>query len=236
MNAQLLDIDSGSFKELDQENVSDRPVQPELPKAEKYVTFDIVRPSSDPGSYGSKEDPSPFIYPCDPTDDIAHTLNPNEIVIHKQKILVVFSYPLAREHIFLLEAPRGSSGFSRAEIALTISKVYQHIYNEEEKSSQTIATNIPGMYNRTTTQGRYGIWGHSLGELIIDSIYFDQNKGLYYLSISSYKLSFSCDRFGLVNLHTLERSSSIHVLAYLVIQWHFKNIGIAFHTPIFTVG
>lgn len=127
MNAQLLDVHSGSFEELDQENVSDRPVQrstcAELPKAEKYVTFDNVRPSADPGSYGSKEDPSPFIHPCDPRDDIAHMLNPNEIVIHKQKIPVVFSYPLAREHIFLLKAPRGSSGFSRAEIALTISKV-----------------------------------------------------------------------------------------------------------------
>lgn len=69
-------------------------------------------------------------------------------------------------------------------------QVYQHIYNEEDRSSQTVATNIPGMYNRTTTQGRYGIWGHSLGELIIDCIYFDQNKGLYYISISSLSFSF----------------------------------------------
>lgn len=112
-------------------------------------------------------------------------LDPNEIVIHKKEIRVLVSYPLKSKHVFLIEAPMEFSGFSRAQVAYTISALYQYIYDEEEGSSETTAGNIPGLMNRETSHGRYGVWGHCLGELMLCGISFQPAKDLYSLDISS---------------------------------------------------
>lgn len=116
-------------------------------------------------------------------------LEPDEIVIHKKKIRIKFDYPIGSEPVFLLEAPTGSAGFSRAQIAYTVSKIYQYIYEEEDNSSQTTQKNpgLPNLENRGSSDGRYGIWGHSLGDLDLGSMSFNPGKGkdLYSLSVES---------------------------------------------------
>jgi len=47
---------------------------------------------------------------------------------------------------------------------------YQHIYKEEDAASNIPPGNIPGMLNRNSTDGPYGIWGHDIGDLYFEGI------------------------------------------------------------------
>ncbi len=180
-------IDNATVEELEllREAVNERAVELGYPRAEQDIEFKVVFSDAAQGEYGSTEDPSSYIHLCDPTRDIEQMLNPDDIVINKKSIRVSVVYPLEREHIFPLKAPRGSSGFSRAQLARTISKLYQHIYDEEDRTSPAIVSNIPGMLNRCTTEGRYGLWGHGLEDLLLHTVSFDQLKDIYRLGIDS---------------------------------------------------
>lgn len=182
----MADLNSIVFKEVDQQ-ASERSEQQTRLKAEQEVEFAVIFPKAKPGAYGSKEDPSPYVHLADPKDDIANMLEPDEIVIHKKKIRIKFDYPIDSEPVFLLEAPAGSAGFSRAQLAYTVSKIYQYIYEDEDKSSQTIQKNpgLPNLVNRGTSDGRYGIWGHSLGDLDLGSVSYNPAEDLYSLSVDS---------------------------------------------------
>ena len=112
-------------------------------------------------------------------------IDPDEIVITKPQIRVSFSYPLGQEHIFKLTAPTGKDGFSRAGLAAKIARIYQYIYQEEEKTSPTTEGQESGLLNRAQTEGRFGIWGHELGDLVLDSVWFDAGEDVYRLRVCS---------------------------------------------------
>ena len=179
-------LDSIVFLEVKHQAV-ERSEQQTKPKAEKDVTFAVILPKAKAGAYGSKEEPSPYVHLKDPKDDIANMLEPDEIVVHKKKIYIKFDYPIDSEPVFILEAPQGSSGFSRAQIAYTVSKIYQYIYEEEDNSSQTTENTsvFPNLLNRGTSDGRYGISGHSLGDLDLHSMSYNPAEDLYSLSVDS---------------------------------------------------
>ncbi|MDO6432966.1 hypothetical protein Q4E93_20325 [Flavitalea sp. BT771] len=84
-----------------------------------------------------------------------------------------------------MELASHSSGFTRRQIILEISKRYHQMYEEEERTA-TIKT-IPveqrkTMYNRNETNGKYGIWGHDLSDLELSTINIYRNaEGRIYL-------------------------------------------------------
>ncbi len=58
---------------------------------------------------------------------------------------------------------------------------YKNIY-ETENADTTIAPGcIPGMLNRNSTDGRYGIWGHDLGDLAFEGINIDGQSVSFYI-------------------------------------------------------
>ena len=54
--------------------------------------------------------------------------------------------------------------------------MYHQIYKEENESSNIKEDYIPGMYNRVETNGKYGIWGHVIGDLVIEEIQLHDNN------------------------------------------------------------
>lgn len=109
----------------------------------------------------------------------------DDLVIPKSKITVAFSYPLSRPVDFDIEAD-DPGGFKRGEIAVKIAKIYQHIYNAEADSAPD-----PGRagntWNRGTSDGSYGIWGHGLGDLVLTEMYCTSPSDdcYYHLSVDS---------------------------------------------------
>jgi hypothetical protein len=105
-----------------------------------------------------------------PEQDIPNLIDKDKIVINQSSIKIIIDYPLTNQCEFSLES---AEGFSRVQLLSEISKQYYKIYNEEEESA-TIKT-VPidkrtTMYNRNQTNGKYGIWGHDIADLVLSEI------------------------------------------------------------------
>lgn len=149
---------------------------------ETKVTIDFVVP--DPHG----DDPeyvSPYITIANPSGDLAKLKDPDEIVIAEEKIKIKFSYPLSDTVVFEEKAPNGVAGFTRYHLAKAICDRYRQIYDEEEASSAVPAANIPGMLNRCQTDGKYGIWGHSIEDLLLVDVTFDKKTKTCSLGVDS---------------------------------------------------
>ncbi|SDK58211.1 hypothetical protein SAMN04487898_109189 [Pedobacter sp. ok626] len=115
-----------------------------------------------------------------PEQDISGLKNASEILINQPGVTVVIDYPLKNGYRFELNS---NNGFSRELLLKEISKAYYKMY-EEEEATATIKT-IPvekrtTMYNRNETNGKYGIWGHDIADLVLSEIhvYEDSDKKL----------------------------------------------------------
>ena len=113
-------------------------------------------------------DPNPYIKISDPDEDIENQLKPDEIVIPMKKIRVVYDYPLTKAVEFEFESDN-YKGFTRAHLAKSISNGYKKIYKDEEKDVGK-TNNIPGIFNRKKSNGRYGIWGHHIEDLVLRQV------------------------------------------------------------------
>ncbi len=102
--------------------------------------------------------------------DIPNLLKKDEVVIKENLVKVLIDYPLTNQYEFILKS---NNGFTRQQLLLEISLNYFKLYKEEEKTA-TVKT-IPidkrtTMYNRNQTNGKYGIWGHDIADLVLDDI------------------------------------------------------------------
>ena len=80
-----------------------------------------------------------------------------------------FTYPLSCCAVMeTTEELKKPSDFVRA-----FCDAYQMIYDMEDGTSDIKADNIPGMYNRNRTNGCFGIWGHEIGDLVLEDVSFD---------------------------------------------------------------
>lgn len=102
-------------------------------------------------------------------------INPNEIITKAQEITIQFDYPLSNEVDFTFKS---KNGFTRKKFYECIVKGYKRIYAAEDDPGH-----IPGMYNRASSEGPYGIWGHDIGDLVVEGVYKKGKK--YYLHIGS---------------------------------------------------
>lgn len=65
---------------------------------------------------------------------------------------------------------------SYGQLAELIVTKYQEIYIEEDRTTQLPVQFIPGMFNRDTTDGTYGIWGHIIEDLLLTAVHIKNNK------------------------------------------------------------
>jgi hypothetical protein len=99
----------------------------------------------------------------------------NEIILKKNKEYTLFiRYPLSNPYKKVFKT--SIKGMSRKELVKLIVDAYHEIYDTEESTSKIMPDLIPGMYNRNTTEGKYGIWGHDLGDLMLGGVYIGKNN------------------------------------------------------------
>ena len=75
-------------------------------------------------------------------------------------------------------------GFSRKDLFHYIYEEYKNIYDEEEQQVGDPGT-YENLYNRKKSEGPYGIWGHQLGDLYLESIRHDPKTKIVNLDIGS---------------------------------------------------
>ncbi|MBB4801956.1 hypothetical protein HNP37_002017 [Flavobacterium nitrogenifigens] len=109
-------------------------------------------------------------------NELPNLINKDEIVIAEEKITVVIDYPLTNIYKFDLKSKKG---FNRELLVQEITKEYQKLYQDEEKSAtiKTVPMKERKMYNRNQTNGKYGIWGHDLADLALSSIQVYKENG-----------------------------------------------------------
>lgn len=62
---------------------------------------------------------------------------------------------------------------------------YEEVYETERQTSAVEEGLIPGMYNRVRTNGKYGIWGHELGDLLLVGMKYDPKKNIVDLTVDT---------------------------------------------------
>ena len=115
--------------------------------------------------------------------------NPEEVVIERDCVSVIFSYPLRDSHEFELKAQDGE--ITREMLVDFICETYKKIYQDEAASLVKPASTIDermergGLLNREETDGTYGIWGHDIGDLFLEGMTYSAATGKVTLSIGS---------------------------------------------------
>ena len=100
-------------------------------------------------------------------DAQATLIDGDEIVADSPKITIVFSYPLSGN--FELEFENEGS-FTRKDFWRAVYEGYLKIYGEEDNAVGP-TDNIPGMCNRSVSEGPYGIWGHHMSDLYLEGVH-----------------------------------------------------------------
>jgi hypothetical protein len=116
-------------------------------------------------------------------EDISNLVNKDRVVIHDTAIQIIIDYPLNNPYTFRLSSP---TGFTTAMLLKAISKHYYLVYAEEEKTAtiKTLPMTKRKIENRNQTNGRYGIWGHDIGDLILDeALVYRNEKGIVTLTL-----------------------------------------------------
>lgn len=100
-------------------------------------------------------------------------------------------YPLNNEYTKSWE----SENLTFHQLVTMVSESYKEIYDEEDESinavDKTTLENHPeniqlgGLMNRPSTQGKWGIWGHDMGDLVLERVTLNEETGEFHLSIGS---------------------------------------------------
>ncbi len=156
----------------------------------KYVNGKIYSVGSIwPFKYGIKNTKRiPFNYKDDEfvervyIPDCRLVLKPNKIYT------LIISYPLTNQYEQKIDS--GKDGVTLRELVDLAVNAYRKIYEEEKKTStlkeESISKRTKGtssLINRAQTNGKYGIYGHSINDLTITHIIVKGNK--IYLSVDS---------------------------------------------------
>jgi len=107
-------------------------------------------------------------------------LNGTDMVTYEEFISILFTYPLSNSVMFT-SYKRG--GFTREDFFDAIRSGYKNIYHDEDEAT-TCEEKNPFLFNRGSTDGPYGIWGHDLEDLYIEGI-TKSDKGYYELTVGS---------------------------------------------------
>ncbi|KAL0477619.1 Usp19, partial [Acrasis kona] len=148
-------------------------------KEEKRISIDFLVPT--PMRDGSVEDYPIYIRTGD--KDYKNMKDKDDLVVTESHMNFKFSYPLRnkKEYYFRFESP---DGFTKGDIVLMLCKMYKVVYAVDDASSFIDTTNsetemMSGMFSN----GYYGIWGHGIEDLSMDSI--DCEGEVWGMSISS---------------------------------------------------
>ena len=100
----------------------------------------------------------------------------DKTVISESDLSIKISYPLTNPVEFKIYS---EEGFTRRILFTEIRKKYKEIYQEEQESANVKV--VPPdereiLMNRNQTDGKYGIWGHDISDLILVGIEIHKNN------------------------------------------------------------
>ena len=86
----------------------------------------------------------------------------NDTVTEENVIRILFEYPLSKS---VTKTFQSQAGFTRRDILRCIYEGYSEIYAAEPDPGL-----VEGTENRAQSNGPYGIWGHYINDLVVESV------------------------------------------------------------------
>lgn len=123
------------------------------------------------------------------TRAVKYMRNPNERVLKTKRVTLVIDYPVRNTFETIMTSSDGS--FTRIGLVSAIADAYQRMYQEERDTSilpeESLSQRDPTcmLINRAPTNGKWGIWGHDLGDLLLHTIAYNVNENKIYLGVDS---------------------------------------------------
>lgn len=141
-------------------------------------SFDVIDPD-----FRDEEDPVGLRCPRvaefpDVTPEMIADSNP--VVTNLERISITFDYPLSQPTTREFFNP---GGFTCYDFFRAVYEGYAKIYAEEEQAVGNPG-HIPGMLNRSVSQGPHGIWGHDMEDLFLEG-FREATPGCFVLSMGS---------------------------------------------------
>ena len=138
-------------------------------------------------------EPSPYIHLTKESnkESVRYLSSPREQVIPTAQATLIINYPVTYEKRVLLRAANGKA-FTRVELVRKIAKAYQDVYVEEANTAtlpiETMQARTNGksmLINRAPTDGKYGIWGHDLNDLLLHTVYYNNRDNTILVHVDS---------------------------------------------------
>jgi hypothetical protein len=85
-----------------------------------------------------------------------------ELLQREPTLKFTITYPLTNPYEVELVHEDGTP-WTRRQFIDAVLEAYKHVYASEEDPGH-----IPGMLNRKTSTGRFGIWGHDISDLVFE--------------------------------------------------------------------
>lgn len=146
-----------------EQNFSEKQIN-EIGELQNTISFEVMTDVKD-----FEDGIQPWASVEKPAIDLPKLVKKEEIIISENNITIIIDYPLTNEYKFDLES---KNGFTREMLLIEISRHYYKLYDEEEKTAtiKTLPMEKRTMHNRNETNGKYGIWGHDMGDLVLTEI------------------------------------------------------------------
>ncbi len=98
-------------------------------------------------------------------------INPHELVTKLEQLEILFDYPITNP---VKITAKQKCGFTRLELYKAIHVGYKFIYDTEKRQAGDPG-DAPGMANRMRSDGSFGIWGHSMTDLVIEAVHISDD-------------------------------------------------------------
>lgn len=97
-----------------------------------------------------------------------HKWDDQEVIVRNTHPELHIDYPLSKDFTFHYDTSDeviDQEGFTLSDIMCFINDVYESIYDNPDDD--------------------YGIWGHEIGDLVLENVYYDKKTGKITLSVGS---------------------------------------------------
>ena len=110
----------------------------------------------------------------------------HKVLSNITNVIVEIDYPVSKPAIFKFDCT--STEVTYGLVLYLYTYAYQLMYKLEDEDVGESTNNIPGMLNRERSEGRFGIWGHDIGDLVyngISTLSFSGDTVICYFSCDS---------------------------------------------------
>ncbi|WP_448702500.1 hypothetical protein ACFGVR_09120 [Mucilaginibacter sp. AW1-3] len=148
----------------------------------KKISFKV---KAEPGDTLFKNGIMPWIDIENPEKETPRLIDADEIILNYSECFLIIDYPLKKPAKFTVKP--GKNGMSRKDFVWLVNKKYQEIYAEEEQTSAVKTIPVKErkqLLNRNETNGKYGIWGHDIADLALNTLYiYKRPDGQIFLTL-----------------------------------------------------